>query len=253
MKILSDDDRERFAKDGYLVFRGFLSQSELQGIDAEITQLIDSRLNQVPSEHVFSETFGEKATLKQIQHLDRYLETISCLFHRGSLKHLADEILGETSVGMNVQYFNKPPAGNQPTPAHQHAYYFKLTPPHALTMWLALDKVNQNNGCVRYLPGSQLKGLREHARTTTLGFSQGIQNYPSTHEADSEVPITADPGDLLVHHALTIHRAESNQSKTLNRRAVGFIYYAESATEDQIAKNNYERMLENDLRASGRI
>ena len=154
---------------------------------------------------------------------------------------------------MNVQYFNKPPAGNQPTPAHQDAYYFKLTPPHALTMWLALDKVNQNNGCVRYLPGSQLKGLREHARTTTPGFSQGIQNYPSTHEADCEVPITADPGDLLVHHALTIHRAESNHSKTLNRRAVGFIYYAESATEDQIAKNNYERMLENDLRASGRI
>ena len=47
-------------------------------------------------------------------------------------------------------------------------------PNHALTLWLALDRVDEENGCVRDLPGSHAQGMRPHRSSGILGFSQGI-------------------------------------------------------------------------------
>jgi ectoine hydroxylase-related dioxygenase (phytanoyl-CoA dioxygenase family) len=51
-----------------------------------------------------------------------------------------------------MQYFNKPPSVGQPTPPHQDGYYFMLDPCEAVTMWFALDEVDEENGRMRYVP-----------------------------------------------------------------------------------------------------
>ena len=120
-------------------------------------------------------------------------------------------------------------------------------------MWFALDDVDEENGCVRYVPGSHRKGMREHARTNTLGFSQGIVDYPTDSDREAETAFPAKAGDLLVHDALTIHRADANHSETRSRRALGFIYYSERAREDAAAHAAYQRQLADDMRINGRI
>src|SRR5690606_9983238 len=100
-----------------------------------------------------------------------------------------------------------------------------------LTMWLALDHVDQENGCVSYVKGSHLRGLREHASSGVLGFSQQMTDFGRPEDLENEVAMPARPGDLLVHHALTIHRADGNRSTDRKRRSMGFIYYAASARE----------------------
>ena len=153
----------------------------------------------------------------------------------------------------NMQYFNKPPGIGQPTPPHQDGYYFMLAPCEAVTMWFALEDVDEENGCVRYVPGSHKHGMREHARTQTLGFSQGIVDYPTVADRESELAFPAKPGDLLVHHALTIHRADGNRSTTRTRRALGFIYYSDRAREDVEAHAAYQRRLAEDMKAAGKL
>lgn len=39
-------------------------------------------------------------------------------------------------------------------------------------MWTTLEEVDKENGSLRYIKDSHLKGLRPHGRTQTLGFSQ---------------------------------------------------------------------------------
>ena len=78
---------------------------------------------------------------------------------------------------MSVEWFNKPPGTDSPTPPHQDNYYFCLRPPSVLTIWLALDPVDEENGCLRYVAGSHRQGIRAHARSNILGFSQGISDY----------------------------------------------------------------------------
>lgn len=120
-------------------------------------------------------------------------------------------------------------------------------------MWLAMDDVDEENGCVRYVRGSHRLGMRSHGRSGTLGFSQYITDYPCPNDLRHEVAFPAKPGDLLVHHAITIHRADGNRSATRSRRALGFIYYSEQAVEDAQAAQRYQQQLAKELASAGKI
>ena len=56
-----------------------------------------------------------------------------------------------------------------------------------------------------------------------------------------------------MHHSLTIHRAEGNQSEHRTRKAMGFIYYAEKAKEDKAAHEAYARQLAEELAKNNKI
>lgn len=132
------------------------------------------------------------------------------------------------------------PNTEHPTPPHQDNYYFNLAPPNVLTMWLALDVVDDENGCLRYVPGSHLKGKRPHSLGKVLGFSQGINNF-SQEDEDHEVKIHLQPGDLTIHHGWTIHRAFPNQSSTRPRRAFAMVFKGESCVRDETAFAEYQK------------
>lgn len=245
--------RQHFEQDGYVAIRSFLGVAELTELIKHVDRFIREVIPALPPEHVFYEDKADCSTLKQIQHMGQHDPWFHDLWTSGRFRELAELLLGGTVVPKNLQYFNKPPGVGQPTPPHQDGFYFMLDPSEAVTMWLALDEVDEENGCVRYVRGSHKQGLRDHARTQTLGFSQGLVNYPTESDLAGEVPITAQPGDLLAHHALTIHRADGNQSQSRSRRALGFIYYSERAREDAEAHAAYQRQLAADMNSAGRI
>ena len=78
---------------------------------------------------------------------------------------------------------------------------------------MALDPVDDENGCLRYVPGSHQRGFRPHNRSNVLGFSQGITDY-GPDDLAHEMKIHLQPGDAVAHHGMTIHRAEPNRSQS---------------------------------------
>jgi len=244
--------KDSFEQDGFVAVPRFCNEDELQAIEAALARFIAEDVPELPAEHVFYEDKAEANTLKQIQRLHEHSGFFGELL-AGKPKCLAEELLGEAVVGKNLQYFNKPPALGLATPPHQDGYYFMLDPCQALTMWMALDVVDAENGCVRYVRGSHRVGMRPHGRTETLGFSQGITDFGQAADSRNEVACPAQPGDLLAHHALTIHRADANISTTRTRRALGFIYYGKSTREDFAAYEAYQAKLANELKLTGKI
>jgi phytanoyl-CoA hydroxylase len=249
----SDPLQPLFDVDGYVAIRKFLEGGLLRDLLANVDRFVRDVVPQLPPEYVFYENRNDAATLKQIQHMGDYDPPFHELLTVSRFREIAEELLHGPVVPKNLQYFNKPPGVGLPTPPHQDGYYFMLDPCEAVTMWLALDDVDAENGCVRYVPGSHGRGLRKHSRTQTLGFSQGIVGYPSTEDADLEVAVPAKSGDLLIHDALTIHRADGNHSATRSRRALGLVYYSERARTDSAVHAAYQRQLAQDMKAAGRI
>ncbi|MDQ3174895.1 MAG: phytanoyl-CoA dioxygenase family protein, partial [Acidobacteriota bacterium] len=190
---------------------------------------------------VYCEVKGRLDTIKQLIRMSDYDDYFRKLILSERYVRLAKLLLDGSVVGKNMQWFNKPREVSRATPPHQDGYYFMLEPNEALTMWLALDEVDEDNGCVRYVSGSHLFGLRPHERTDTPGFSQGIPDYGPEDEL-REVSIPARPGDLLIHHCLTIHRADVNKSNR-TRRALGVIYYSLNAQEDEERLREYQSEL----------
>lgn len=241
--------KKSFKQDGFVAMPGFYDAHQLQVIEAAFQRFVAECVPALPPEHVFYEDKANRATLKQIQRMHEHDDFFEDLFN-SKLKLLAEELLEEPVLPKNLQYFNKPPGLGKATPPHQDGFYYMLEPCRALTMWMALDHVDEQNGCVCYVPGSHMRGMRPHARTQILGFSQGISDY--TSEAD-EIACPAQPGDLLAHHALTIHRADANNSVNRSRRALGFVFYGISAKEDKPAHEAYQRKLKMELIEAGKI
>ncbi len=242
-----------FKTDGFVAMPQFLGGEELTELLTHVERFISRIVPKLPPEHVFYEDKDKPATLKQIQHMGDHDPWFHKLFIGSRFREVAELLLDGPVVPKNMQYFNKPPDVGHSTPPHQDGYYFMLDPCEAVTMWFALDDVDEKNGCVRYVRGSHHRGMRAHVRTKTLGFSQGIFGYPTDQDREAEIALPAQPGDLLVHDAMTIHRADANRSTNRTRRALGFIYYSERAREDEEAHAAYQRRLAEDMKTQGKI
>jgi phytanoyl-CoA hydroxylase len=250
-RIASTTLQRTFEEDGYVILRGYLDTAEISEVLKNVQRYIETVIPRMPSEQVYYEIPGQSESLKQIQKLHDYDRFFEALFVKSRLRGLAKDLLGEEVNPTNMQYFSKPPRVGKSTPAHQDGYYFKIKPKKALTMWLALDAIDTENGCIRYVRGAHNQGLRAHQRTQTLGFSQGLVAFTDEDRA-REIPITASPGDLIVHHCLSVHRADANRSDRM-RRALGFIYYAASVEEDLAEGAAYQASLINDLKKQGKL
>lgn len=243
--------RQRFRADGYVVLQGFLNEREVGEVRENVARFIKNVAPTMRREEVFYEDKNDPTSLKQLQQIFKHDDFFHNLMFGSRFEQLAATLLEHEVRAVNMQYFNKPPRVGKPTPAHQDGYYFMLEPNEAVTMWLALDDVDGENGCVRYIRGSHLRGLRPHGRTQTLGFSQGLIDFDSEDKRD-EVALRARPGDLLVHHALTIHRADGNCSRTRPRRALGLIYYSTAAKENEEKPRRHAGLLE-ELKSTGKV
>jgi phytanoyl-CoA hydroxylase len=244
---------ERFKKDGYVAIPGFIGPDEIGELQENVARFIREVVPTMPPEAVFYEVKGEAGSLKQLQKLfdyDAYFRTAPFVERS---EQLAADLLENPVRAINLQYFDKPPGMNSPTPPHQDGYYFMLEPNEAVTMWLALDDVDEENGCVRYVRGSHRQGLRPHGMTKTLGFSQGLLDFGSGDDEMNAVAMPAKPGDLLVHHSLAVHWAEGNRSPERHRRSLGMVYFSSLAKEDLAGRDERQQQIHAEWKAAGKI
>ena len=249
----ADKLRNDFNRDGYVSIPDFVAGDELATLIENKNRLLRDVVPQMPASAVFYEDRGDASTLKQLLHLYEHDDYFHQMMFGSRFEQLASVLLGEAVIGKNMQYFNKPPRIGKGTPPHQDGYFFKLKPNHAVTMWLALEEVSEQQGCVRYVEGSHRLGMRHHAKSGVLGFSQHILDFPQPNDLDHEVAFPCRAGHLIVHHSLTIHWAQNNQTADRTREAMGFIYYGKSAREDEAAHRAYQAQLEAELATEGKI
>ena len=231
--------KEQFDQDGYLYFPGFLDKIETNQIKSRLDKIVEEGLQDIPTGHIKFENTENKQGVKMIQDLHLYDPLFKNILFESKFSALAAELLGEKVVGKTVEFFNKPAKIGKATPPHQDGYYFMLTPMSAVTFWISLEEVDKDNGWVSYVKGSHLNGVRTHGKSGTIGFSQEIVDFGTPSDLENEEFIATNPGDVLVHHALTIHRAAPNTSINRSRKALGLIYFGESAKEDLVAKKAY--------------
>lgn len=243
-----------FTRDGYVALRPLFGSFAISEIKSNVERLIRDVVPNMPAAQVYYEDKRDKSSLKQLQKIFEYDTYFNDLMLNGAPRRVAEHVLQNEVVPINMQYFNKPPKIGQPTPPHQDGYYFHLSPCEAVTGWLALDDVDDETGCVRYVPGSHKSAVfRPHGQTGVLGFSQGITDYGTPADLAAERAFPGPAGTFLMHHARTIHLAGGNASDTRTRRALGFIYYSKDAKPDVAAQKAYQASLDARLEAEAKI
>jgi phytanoyl-CoA hydroxylase len=230
-------EKRSFDQQGFVVVRKLLDDGDFAELSANLDRYIREVVPTLSDTEAFYQDRGRPETLKQLQRMGRDP------FFRDYIRHpqwtaLAQALVGEPVHAEEPEWFNKPPGTFHITPPHQDNYYFCLTPPRVVTVWLALDAVDFENGCLRYVAGSHERGYRMHAKSQVLGFSQGITDY-SADDFLNEVAVPLEPGDAVAHHGMTIHRADANCSSARPRRSFAMVFKGLSCQRDEAAYARY--------------
>ncbi len=230
-------EQQAYAEHGFVIVRQLLANEELAELRENLDRYIRDVVPTLPEGDAFYQDRTRPETLKQLQRM-------GCdPFFRDYAQHpkwavLAEALVGEPVTVDQPEWFNKPPGTQHVTPPHQDNFYFCLAPSNVVTIWLALDPVDAENGCLRYVAGSHRCGFRAHSKSKILGFSQGITDY-SHEDFAREVPIPLVPGDAVAHHGMTLHRADANMSLTRHRRSFALVFKGASCQRDEAAFARY--------------
>jgi len=108
-------------------------------------------------------------------------------------------------------------AGAEEIPWHQDYSYWPLDRPHGLTTWMALDDADEDNGCLRYSPGSHRLG--ERRASWGLAGDDVRARLPQLVGAleAPEVTVALHSGSAVAHHPLLAHRSGPNRTARVRR------------------------------------
>src|SRR4051794_2956816 len=138
------------------------------------------------------------------------------------------QLLGATTVRLyEDSVLVKEPGTFERTAFHQDLAYFHVDGDQVCTVWIPLDVVDAENGAVQYVRGSHRSTtrFRPNMFVTTMSMpdTEGDE-VPDYRDSSDLISFDTAPGDIVVHHARTIHGAHANASATRRRRAISVRY-----------------------------
>ena len=232
--------KAKFDNDGFLHLQKFFQTEEVNQWAGEFERFIAEKVPSLPRAQAMYDDYDDPSTLKQINNLQESDDAFDKLLNDSRLMELASVLLDDEVFPNSAAAFVKAPLKGTPTPAHQDGYYFCLQPNEAVTVWMPIGDIDADNGALCYIKGSHKNGIMAHGASGVLGFSQGLAGDAPPGE---EVVCAVEKGDLLIHHSRTIHFAAGNNSSR-PRRSLGLVYYAATAQEDPMLKEEYDRSLQ---------
>jgi phytanoyl-CoA dioxygenase PhyH len=136
------------------------------------------------------------------------------------LLDMVAQILGPDLIVWGSHVFAKPARDGMAVPWHQDGQYWDfIRPLRAVTAWIAIDPSTKENGCLRILPGSHLRGPLAHDidDNPALALNRGLGRADVDEALARDIEM--EPGQVSLHHHMLIHGSTANTS---GRRRCGY-------------------------------
>ena len=240
--------RKSYDDDGFVVIRGLFSPEAFAELQANLARYVKDVVPTLAKDQAFFDDYSKPETLRKMQSLNRHDAWFSHFMKTGPHVAVQAHLMRDVCNPQGLEWFDKLPYDTNATPAHQDGFYWNRKPDIACGIWIALDPVDRENGCLWYARGSQKKGIMPHGASGVLGFSQGLLNFdPKTVDG---VPIELQPGDAVAHSSATIHWTETNKTAR-HRRAMATFCFGASTVRDEDGHARYMASLAAQLAKRG--
>ena len=231
-------ERERIAKDGYLLREGVFSGEECAAIAADcealLSDLVAAKQGKEPIGSAAAALRDAAVFIKWEPGAPNVLLGIEPFAHLNQALHdwgldprltePAAAIVAADEVALFTEKLNvKRARKGGPIVLHQDFPYWEDVTPiaHRIgTAMIFLDDANRENGCLEVAPGSHL--VAKHRQREIDGVMHKEMD-PDLFGADQLVPIEASAGSVIYFGAFLVHRSQPNHSAQ-DRRALLYSY-----------------------------
>jgi hypothetical protein len=236
---LTGDERRRFETDGYLAVDSVAAESEIAWLRQRYDRLLSGpRSGFLDGVFDLSRPYGttDDPQLGQLLLPERRIEGLADTPAFQNARHLAARLLDvdDDALEMWTHLIFKAPHSRAVTPWHQDEAYWDVHLTYrSVAAWLPLDDVDETNGCLWYLPGSQSGEVLRHRH---LGGNPDVHVLEIDEDADTTDarPVPLRAGGLVLHHPRTLHFAGTNATDHI-RRAWGIVFQTPPQKRDKPA------------------
>jgi len=199
---LSAEEVSRFREQGYLIYgHDVLPPTKFQALQRHFEELLAALPEGVRPEEMDVPHFSDPALFEW-------------LFDDAVLD-LVEPILGPDIALFSSHFLCKPAGHGKRVPWHEDSYYWKhmLDPIDVVTIWLAIDPSNKENGAMKVIPAT-------HRRTKDSEYEpvdatiNVFQSEIKRHQFDESTAVTFEllPNQASLHHSGIMHGSDPNKS-----------------------------------------
>lgn len=230
---LTPEQIQRFRDDGHVLLRGVASTEEVAAYRPHIAEATQRG-------HAEKERKGQRGNYYKsfIQISNLWENDAACrqfvLARR--FGRIAAELMGVRGVRLYHDQALFKQGGGDPTPWHQDQYYWPLTGPNTVTMWMPLVDCPVQMGALTFASGSHRQGpLASHAISP-----EGESTFARIidEKGFKVVNDVMKAGDATFHAGWTVHSAPANQSS--QTREVMTIIYMEDGIRISEPRNQHQ-------------
>jgi phytanoyl-CoA hydroxylase len=246
---LTVDEYVRFRSRGFIVVKGLIPQDDVQVLNEHMDNMLSGR-EVLEGARIMGDLSRGAEKLKPEDWLRVHMLHRISSIHERFLLHprildVLEALIGPDVLALQTMLFFKQP-GQPGQGYHQDSYYIPTFPDTLCGAWLALSPADQENGCLWYTSGTQNEPIypdprgwaapmqsnledlgtidyASHTDESVNGLTRVAQKYPG-----QEVPVEAEPGDVVFFGGHIIHRSHTNLSKRPRRSFVGHYCNARS-------------------------
>ncbi len=229
---LNQQQIESYQQNGFIVIDDFLTPDELEHWRQAVGEAITSRGNtklagrEKDAKWQAGDGYYDRVFVQRIN-LWQDSPAMHKLMLDPRLGKMATELAGVEGIRIwHDQALIKQPWGN-PTGWHLDNPYWSFYSKQAISIWVALDDVTKDNGCLYFVPGTHKTATFENANIgQNIGDLFRVYSDWGTLEA---TPAIMKAGSCSFHNGLVAHGAGANMTPRA-RRAMTCAYMPDGST-----------------------
>lgn len=207
---------EQFGRDGWCVVRGIVEPGEIAALN-DIFGAV------VPEDGAWP--VGPDGVVGEVTGASRAYEPLARIACDARLGALAGELLDASGVQLlQDSLLFKPARDGGSVHWHQdYTYLGFLQPANIVTMRIALTSESEESGAMYVVNGSHRWGrVGEIQALTETRVDSLLPSLTKDQRAavDCAVPVALEPGDVSIHHCLTLHGSGPNRSEHARRTII---------------------------------
>jgi ectoine hydroxylase-related dioxygenase (phytanoyl-CoA dioxygenase family) len=223
MQSMANQARERYERDGFVVFRNVLDQELMEEAKMHVDWLLRKHPDLRP-EQLHTALVREDPFWVRLVGDDRLLD-------------IAEMFIGPNIALFASHYICKPPSDGQAVLWHQDGAFWPLKPMNVITLWLAVDDSVPENGCLRVIPGTHRIDLQQYRKRNDVPNVLEYEIDPEFVDESKAVDVVLKSGDVSIHHPNIIHGSNANHS-TMRRCGLTIRYIP---TDTEITDNSPDK------------
>ena len=239
--ILSDEQLQKFKEDGFLILRDFADKEKCDAILNVAKTHLKHKIEPVETEIGYggkSKKYRTDVTDYSKEEMGTTVRRLRQVYSRDILfkswmedekiRPILQQVLQDQVVIVTAHHnsiMTKMPHQSTETKWHQDRRYWRYSDDNLVSIWLALDDENSDNGVLEFIPGSHRMIFEADQFDEKEYFrEESSKNMPLI---EKKVSTTLQKGDVVLFHSLLLHRANKNDT---DKAKISFVYTVKGAS-----------------------